>query len=317
MGANPWARKLIVFAHSFEVIEDSMFRLSLDALQVIEAIARRGSFAAAADEVHRTTSTLSYTVRKLEDDLGVQLFDRSGHRARLTEAGSLLLEEGRSLLDQANALERRLRAQGGGWEAQLRVCLNELFPSVTALAAIQDFYKAGHPSRLRIDRAVLGGAWEALISRQADVAVCALPRGRLPDLMHAPVAGIDFVFAVAPGHPLASAEQPLRPAEIRKHRVVMAADASRLNPPDSTGITGASDVLTVGSLAAKFEAQLAGLGVGFLPVHLAAPAVAEGRLLECVVSSPKPRVELSVACHVDAGPAARWLFDRLRQAWPA
>jgi DNA-binding transcriptional LysR family regulator len=67
-----------------------MLRLTLDALQVLDAIARCGTFAAAAGELHRTTSTLSYTVKKLEDDLGVQLFDRSGYRATLTNAGHLL-----------------------------------------------------------------------------------------------------------------------------------------------------------------------------------------------------------------------------------
>ena len=103
-----------------------MFRLSLDALLVLDAIARRGSFAAAAEEVHRTTSTLSYTVRKLERDLGVRLFDRSGHRAVLTEHGRLLLAEGRELIDHAGALERRMRTLGRGWEPTLRICVNEL-----------------------------------------------------------------------------------------------------------------------------------------------------------------------------------------------
>jgi DNA-binding transcriptional LysR family regulator len=86
-----------------------MLRISLDALQVLDAIARCGSFAAAGEVLHRTTSTMSYTVRKLEGDLGVKVFDRSGHRATLTEAGRLLLDEGRAILDAAQSVERRVR----------------------------------------------------------------------------------------------------------------------------------------------------------------------------------------------------------------
>ena len=134
-----------------------MFRLSLDALLVLDAIARRGSFAAAAEEVHRTTSTLSYTVQKLERDLGVHLFDRSGHRAELTEHGRLLLAEGRELLDQALALERRMRTLGRGWEPTLRLCVNELVGLAPLYALVRAFQDEGHPTRLRIDTGVLGG----------------------------------------------------------------------------------------------------------------------------------------------------------------
>src|SRR5512145_2365545 len=123
-----------------------MLRLTLDALQVLDAIARRGSFAAAGEELHRTASTLSYTVKKLEDDLGVQVFDRSGHRAVLTEAGRLLLDEGRAVLDAARAVERRARSLGQGWEAELVIASNELVPLTPLLEAVRDFYAAGHPT---------------------------------------------------------------------------------------------------------------------------------------------------------------------------
>ena len=77
-------------------------RLSLDALLVIDAIDRRGSFAAAGHELHRVASAITYTVQKLEEDLDVLLFDRRGHRAKLTPAGRELLNEGRHLLRAAN-----------------------------------------------------------------------------------------------------------------------------------------------------------------------------------------------------------------------
>jgi DNA-binding transcriptional LysR family regulator len=294
-----------------------VFRLSLDALLVLDAIARRGSFAAAAEEVHRTTSTLSYTVRKLERDLGVRLFDRSGHRAVLTEHGRLLLSEGRELLDQASALERRMRTLGRGWEPTLHLCVNELVGLAPLFAVVAEFQAAGHPTRLRIDTGVLGGPWEALIAQRADLAICEVPAAPPAGIAHAPLWTVAFVFAVAPGHPLVAASQPLKPADIRRHRVVVAADSATASPARSSGIANARDVLTVGSLAAKFEAQVAGLGVGFLPAPMAAPALDDGQLVALRVAAPKPRVALSLAWRADApGPALRWFVERLRALAP-
>lgn len=303
---------------SSDRFEQPVFRLSLDALLVLDAIARRGSFAAAAEEVHRTTSTLSYTVQKLERDLGVSLFDRSGHRAELTEHGRLLLAEGRELLDQALALERRMRTLGRGWEPTLRLCINELVGLAPVYAVVRDFQAEGHPTRLRIDSGVLGGPWEALLAQRADLAICEVPAAPPAEIAHAPLWTVDFVFAVAPDHPLAAAPQPLKAAEIRRHCVVVAADSALAAPPRSSGVAQARDVLTVDSLAAKFEAQLAGLGIGFLPVPLAAPALADGRLVALRVVAPKPRVALSLAWRADAqGPALRWFVERLRALAPA
>jgi DNA-binding transcriptional LysR family regulator len=90
-------------------------RLSLDALLVLDAIERKGSFAAAADELHRVPSAITYTVQKLEEDLDVQLFDRRGHRAKLTPAGRELLSEGRHLLRAAGDIESRVKRVATGW----------------------------------------------------------------------------------------------------------------------------------------------------------------------------------------------------------
>lgn len=290
-----------------------MLRLTLDALQVVDAIERRGSFAAAADELHRTTSTLSYTVKKLEDDLGVQLFDRSGHRAKLTDAGRLLLDEGRAVLDAARAMERRVRSLGDGWEAELEIAVNDLVPLETVLAAVADFYRAGHPTRIRVRTEVLSGVWESLVSRRADVAVTELESRGAADITHRPIGSLPFVFAVAPDHPLAREKQPIKVATIRRHRVVVVADSARGGAPRSSGIAEAADVLTVSSLQAKLAAQLAGLGVGFLPEHVAARPIAQGQLVPLRVAAPKPRLQLSVAWRAsEGGPALSWFVERLQ-----
>lgn len=293
----------------------ALMRLSLDALQVLDAIARSGSLAAAGDELHRTASTLSYTVRKLEDGLGVKVFDRSGHRAVLTAAGRFLLDEGRVLLDAAAAVERRVRTLGRGWEAEISVASNELVPLPSLLAVVGRFYSAAHPTRIKLSSEVLGGAWEALLEQRADIALAEVPGGPgALEIEHRPIGSVSFQFCCPPDHPLAKAPQPLKVAAIRRHRVVVAADSARSTTARSSGIAAAADVLTVDSLRAKLEAQIAGLGVGFLPTMLAADAVAAGQLVVRRVAAPKPRVALSVAWRtVDTGNATRWFTENLQK----
>src|SRR6185503_11552810 len=99
-------------------------RLSLDAIHVLDAIDRKGSFAAAAAELHRVPSAITYSVKQLEEGLGIDLFDRKGHRAVLTEAGRELLAEGRRLLRAAADLECRVQQVAKGWESELRIAVD-------------------------------------------------------------------------------------------------------------------------------------------------------------------------------------------------
>src|SRR4030095_1000427 len=105
-----------------------MMTLTLEALQLVDAIARRGSFAGAAQELGRVPSAVTYAVRRLEDDLDVLLFDRRGYRAQLTPAGQELLREGRHLLAAADELAERVRRVASGWEQELTLALDNVIP---------------------------------------------------------------------------------------------------------------------------------------------------------------------------------------------
>lgn len=259
--------------------------LSLDALAVLDAIDRRGSFAAAAVELDRVPSAITYTVRRLEDDLDVLLFDRRGHRARLTPAGRALLDEGRQLLAAAGDLARRVQRVASGWEAELAIAVDAAVDFAHVLPLVAGFYREcgegrGAHTRLRVTREVLGGTWDALAGGRADLVVGALgdppPGGgyRLRVL-----AEMTTVFAVAPGHPLAGAAEPLAESTIARHRGVIAADTSRRLPVRSLHTLAGQETFTVPDLDTKLAAQLAGLGCGYLPWPLAARHVAAQRLV--------------------------------------
>jgi DNA-binding transcriptional LysR family regulator len=289
-------------------------KLSLDALLVLDAIARKGSFAAAAEELHRVPSAITYTVQKLEQDLDVQLFDRSGHRAKLTRAGEELLREGRHLLRAATDIECRVQRIAKGWETELRIAYNDILPGERLCPLLETFYREGAGTRLRLSAEILEGCWDALFSGRADLVIGAPSEAPPePGVAVRAFGEMDFVFAIAPHHPLAQAPEPISTSEILQHRIVVAADSSRNLPPRSVGLSIGQDTLTVPSMRAKLEAQVAGLGVGFLPVNQANPAVAAGRLVLKQVEEESTKVtRMALAWRPrDAGKALKWWLERL------
>jgi DNA-binding transcriptional LysR family regulator len=288
-------------------------RLTLDALQVLDAIDRCGSFAGGAAALHRVPSALTYTVHKLEEDLGVAVFDRSGHRARLTPAGRELLDEGRRLLDAAGELECRVQRLATGWETELRIAVDGLLVAEALLPAIADFY-AGHAgTRLRLMREVLGGAWDALASGRADLAIGAsLEAHSGGGFATRAFSEEAFVFAVAPSHPLAAMPDPLAPEVVAAYRAVAVGDTSRRLPARSSGILSGQDVLVVPDLPTKIAAQAAGLGVGYLPLAQALPWLSSRRLVAKTVAGGRPAVRTVIAWPAKArGKALSWFLRRL------
>jgi DNA-binding transcriptional LysR family regulator len=292
----------------------STTKLSLDALLVLDAIARKGSFAAAAEELHRVPSAITYTVQKLEQDLDVQLFDRSGHRARLTRAGEELLRDGRYLLRAATDIECRVQRIAKGWETELRIAYNDIIPPERLAPSLAAFYDEAPSTRLRLTAEILGGCWDALFSGRADLVVGA-PGDSPPETGAAvrPFGESVFVFVVAPGHALAGAEEPVPTSEVLRHRVVVAADTSRSLAPWTAGLAVGQDTLTVSTMQAKLDAQLKGLGVGYLPFNLARPALESGHLVRKRVEDESEKTtRLSLAWRSrDTGKALKWWLARL------
>jgi DNA-binding transcriptional LysR family regulator len=287
-------------------------RLSLEALQVLDAIDRRGSFAGAAEDLHRVPSAITYSIRQLEEGLGVELFNRSGHRAVLTDAGRELLAEGRRLLRAAADLECRVQQVAKGWESELRIAVDTLVGLDKIFRLVSEFYAQQSGTRLRISQEVLGGTWDALASGRADLAIGAAgepPAGR--SYATRPLGPVDMVFVAAPFHPIVNEAMPLTTEVIQSHRAVSIADTSRLLPPRTVGLISGQDVLTVPSLEAKAAAHVAGLGVGFLPRWIAEREAAAGRLLILTVDAARAPSDLRVAWRPgQEGNALKWFVKR-------
>ena len=288
-------------------------KISLELLQVLDAIDRHGSFTAAAKALHRVPSALSHAVAKLESDLDITLFIREGRRAKLNDAGRTLLDEGRHLLRAARELERRIQRIATGWESELRIGLDAIIPAERLLPLIRRFYDAGHQTQIRLSNEVLGGTWDALATDRADLVIGAPgdppARGGIGSRL---LCRTRMRLVVAPEHRLASASAPVTAADLAQHRAIVIADTSQELTARTIGLQDGQAALRVPDMRAKAAAQLAGLGVGHLPGWLADPEIAAGRLVELRTAEAHPPLRSHIAWrNRQVGKALQWFLDEL------
>jgi DNA-binding transcriptional LysR family regulator len=295
--------------------------LTPDALALVDAIARTGSFAGAARELGKVPSALTYSVRQLEEALDVLLFDRSARHAVLTAAGQELLVEGRRLLMEIDAVANRVKRIATGWESELtiavddacaRPALYDLIASFQAQKGEEGLDGRGPPTRLRFRTEVLSGTWEALVSGQADLAIGTSSQPPGSSVACEVMGEQHWLFVVAPSHPLAQLEEPLSAAQISQHRIVTVADTARQLATLTFGVVPGQDVLTLPSLSAKLQAQLRGLGCGWLPEPMVREPLARGQLVTKATYDTR-RITLHYAWRTTGTPPAKALSWWLQQ----
>jgi DNA-binding transcriptional LysR family regulator len=311
----------VQFSHNQRIISGLSFnkihmKISLDLLQMLDAIDRHGSFTAAAEALHRVPSALSHAVAKLESELDVQLYIREGRRATLSEAGRTLLDDGRHLLRAADELERRVQRIATGWEAELRIAIDAIIPVERLYPLLERFYAAGYGTQIRLFHEVLGGTWDALATGRADFVIGApgdMPaRGGMATRLLC--SQTRFVFVVAAHHPLADWPGIIPNSELSRYRAIVIADTSQELDARSIGLIAGQDSLRVPDIRAKTSAQVAGLGIGHLPHWLAAPEIAAGRLIEKQVADPRPAMPMHLAWRTrQIGKALQWFLDELEK----
>lgn len=253
--------------------------LTPDALAMLQTIAEAGSFAAAARALGVVPSALTYRVRQIEDALDVLLYNRSSRQARLTEAGAELLREGARLLAEIDAVANRVKRVATGWEPQLTIAVDSIISTATVMELCDSFFALAPPTRIKLRDETLSGTLAALTSGQADLALGVTEPGTSAGIHGKPLGEVTFVYAVAPHHPLASAPEPLKDEVVRQHRAVAVADTIARGTGVTIGLLGGQDVFTVASMQAKLDAQLRGLGSGFVPECMARAYIETGRLV--------------------------------------
>ena len=289
-----------------------MLKLTLEAIETIDAIARHGSFAGASERLHKVPSTISYAVSKLEEQLGLALFTRNGPRVTLTPAGQEMVKEGRWLLAAAQQLESRMRQIATGFESELRLMHDSLIPTQAFNQDICAFEDLNCGTRLRITSEALTGTWEALREGRADIVVAAGEGPAGGGYKAVAVGSLSFAFCVTATHPLAKLQRPLTRSDLLDHTAVVVGDGARSLSDRTVGLLSGQRRITVPSMQAKIAAQAAGLGHGFVPRACVRVELEAGILVELQVEEPRPDETFWLAWRPEhMGEALKWWRQRL------
>ncbi|MEL7098233.1 MAG: LysR family transcriptional regulator [Pseudomonadota bacterium] len=288
--------------------------LTLDQLRLLVAIADTGSFTAAAKAVQRAQSAVSHGIKQLEAEIGVPLFDRSTRKPTLTEEGSAVLAEARTVLARIDRLKAQARAMQAGVEQRLTVALSVLVPRRPLLQALARIEAAYPQVMLRLTVDEVGVAPGRVLRKEADIAIA----GRLSlagqgaALEVHEIGAVDIIAVCAPGHPLAAMQGPVPEAALEDHRQLTTVTTALGRYPNQL----AQATWEAADLGMRRDMLLAGLGWGTIPSHAVEADIAAGRLVELALG-PRPgdvmAVPMFLAHRRDTplGPVGRMLLDAM------
>ena len=248
-------------------------RITLEQWQALVAVVESGSYAKAAETLHKSQSTVTYAVQKLESLLGVKAFEIHGRKAVLTSTGELLHRRARGLLDEARGLEAASRRVSAGWEAELTVAADILFPYWLLLRCFDRFGSESPHTRIELIESVLAGTTDAVVSGRANLAISArIPPGYVGD----PLVRLRAIPVAHPDHPLHKLGRPVTLRDLRAHRqlIVRESDALRATKPTLE----AAQRWTVSHMSTSIVAAAQGFGYGWYPEEKIRPELAAGTL---------------------------------------
>lgn len=270
--------------------------ITIEVLETLDAIDRRGSFAKAAEELNKATSAVSYAVQKLEEQLDIALFQRQGRRSVLTPAGRLILVEGRDILQTTTRLANKAKEVATGWEVRINIAVESLQPYTSFFTVLCEFLK-DHPSiEIDVCESVLNGGWEALEQGRVDLIVGSPGPVPLQKGYRAiPMASVDLVPVIASSHELAK-QVAFKGANIKtqsesvsellpKIRRVITHDTSILDVARSAGLSSDGKNFYVQNIDQKVEAIKAGIGIGHLPRQRIQSELNNGELMPLALNN--------------------------------
>lgn len=285
--------------------------ITLDQWRALVAVVDGGGYARGAELLHKTQSTVTYAVQKLETLLGVKVFEVVGRKARLTPTGEVLYRRARALLDEAGSLEGAAATLAAGWEPELRLAVDVIFPTWLLLRCLARFAGEHPQTAIELYETVISGTEEALTLRKVQLAIAAtIPQGFAGEAL----LRLRFVAAANPSHPLHRLGRKLTLQDLRKHRHLIVRDTGAHRRPGST--IGADQTWTVSNKATSIHAACMGLGFAWFAEDTIRGEIERGELKPLPLREGAERsaeLYLIFADRDYAGPGALRLADIIRE----
>jgi len=288
-------------------------RISLEQWRALVAVVEAGGYAQAAEALNKSQSTISYAVHKLETLLDIDALVVKGRKAELTPAGRSLYRRGKALLAEASRLERAAAQMARGWEAELGIAAEIIFPTWLLLECLATLSNEHPEMRIQLHESVLGGTAELLTSGRVNLAIASsIPGGFVGD----PLMPVRFIAAASPAHPLHQLGRTLTADDLRHHRHLIVRD-SGTQPTGDAAPRVTDQRWTVSAKATSIRAACMGLGFAWYAEDIIRSELDTGALKPLPLNEGGERWAMLYLVFADsdaAGPGARRLATLLRQA---
>ena len=249
-------------------------RISLEQWRALQAVVDAGGYAQAAAKLHKSQSAITYAVQKIETLLQVKIFELSGRKARLTGSGEVLYRRAKGLLEEAESLEGAGRNLAAGWESELKLAVEIIFPTWLLLRCFELFAQERPDMRIELYETVLSGTDEALIQRRVDLAICSqIPPGFIGDAL----MRMKFIPAAHPDHALHQLGRKLSAQDLRKYRQLVIRDSGSLRSRNALWL-GTNQRWTVSHKATQIHAAVMGLGFAWFAQDTIRAELSDGKL---------------------------------------
>jgi DNA-binding transcriptional LysR family regulator len=286
-------------------------KISLEQWKALVSVVESGGYAQAAEKIHKSQSTLSYSIQKLERLLRVKVFEIEGRKARLTDAGHVLYTRGKALVDEAAQLEQAAGALAAGWEAEIRMAVEIIFPTWLLLQCMARFGEEHPHTRLELYETVIGGNIEALTQRSVDFAIGpTVPGGFVGE----PLMEVRAPLVAAPAHPLHQLGRPVVAADLKPHRHLVIRDSGSRR--DRAASIVANQRWVVSNKATAIRAAVMGLGFAWYGEDMIREELDSGRLKAVPMREGAERQATLYLIYADRdalGPGARRLTEIIRE----
>lgn len=235
--------------------------ISLEQWRTLIAVVDAGGYAQAAEALHKSQSAVTYAVQKIETQLGVKAFELQGRKAELTTTGQMLYRRALALVEEAHNLEQAAHRLSAGWEAEIHLVAEVLFPSRLLLTCLERFGQESPGTRIELTESVLGGTADALLKGEADLVISPqLPPGFLGDLL----MRIRLCAVAHADHPLHQLQRELTYRDLRAYRHVVVRDSGIKRDRRTVSIE-VDQRWTVSQVATSIQAVSMGYGFAWLP----------------------------------------------------
>jgi DNA-binding transcriptional LysR family regulator len=235
--------------------------ITLEQWRTLVTVVDTGGYAQAAVVLHKSQSSVTYAVQKIESLLGVQAFEIQGRKAILTRTGQFLYRRARALLDESSAIERAAKRLSAGWEAEIRVAVEVIFPTWLMLDCLAQLGTESPHTRIELVETVLGGSTEALLQGQVDLAITSqVP----PGFLGTPLMRLRFIAVANPGHPLHHLGRELTLPDLQAHRHLVVRESGTKRTTKALSVE-ATQRWTVSQISTSIEAVRMGHGFAWFP----------------------------------------------------